>query len=42
MTKTVPLRLKEEMNAIVSDQDLLLRIKTGARQARYRRGRLVD
>jgi len=33
---------EEEMNAILSDQDLLLRIKKGARQARSRRGRFVD
>jgi uncharacterized protein (DUF1778 family) len=33
---------EEEMNAILSDQDLLLRIKKGSRQARSRRGRFVD
>ena len=33
---------EEEMNAILSDQDLLLRIKKGARQARSRRGRFSE
>ena len=33
---------EEEMKAILSDQDLLSRIKKGSRQARSRRGRFVD
>jgi len=33
---------EEEMNAILSDQDLLSRIEKGSRQALTRRGRFVD